>query len=116
MKIFTGIVISTKMQKTAKVAIERVVAHPVYKKRVKRTRHYLVHDEMGAKDGQQVRFVASKPFSKMKRWKIVEIVGVGKLVPAEVTKKTEKLKNREAVKPRKEKKVMKKSKNEKGKN
>jgi small subunit ribosomal protein S17 len=78
MKVFTGKVISTKMEKTAKVAVERIMAHPVYKKRVKRTTNYLVHDEMGAKDGQQVRFVACKPYSKMKRWKIIEIVGVKK--------------------------------------
>jgi small subunit ribosomal protein S17 len=75
MKIFTGKVISVKMPKTASVVVERVVAHPVYKKRFKRTKKYQVHDEFGVASGQVVKFVASKPFSKTKRWKIIEVVG-----------------------------------------
>jgi len=71
MKVFTGKVISTKMDKTATVLVERVVLHPVYKKRYKRTRKYHVHDEVGVDVGQEVNFVASKPYSKTKRWKIV---------------------------------------------
>ncbi len=74
MKIFTGVVTSKKMAATATVAIERVVVHPVYKKRVKRTRKLHVHDELGAQVGQKVKFVASKPYSKTKRWKIIEIL------------------------------------------
>jgi small subunit ribosomal protein S17 len=78
MKIFTGKVIHTKMAKTATVAVERVVVHPVYKKRIKRVKKYHVHDEHGVKKGQTVKFIASKPFSKLKRWKIVEVVEEGK--------------------------------------
>ncbi|OGM02793.1 30S ribosomal protein S17 [Candidatus Woesebacteria bacterium GWA1_41_8] len=74
MQIFRGKVIHTNMQKTARVAVTRIVAHPVYKKRYKKVKHYLVHDEIGVKPGEIVRFVASKPFSKLKRWKMLEVV------------------------------------------
>ena len=74
MKIFSGKVIATKMAKTATVAVERIVAHPVYQKRLKKVRKYQVHDELGVTVGQTVRFVACKPISKMKKWKIVEVV------------------------------------------
>jgi small subunit ribosomal protein S17 len=70
MKVFTGTVIRTS-DKTAKVAVTRVVAHPIYKKRIKRTKNFLVHDEVGVTVGAQVQFVDSKPYSKLKRWKIV---------------------------------------------
>ena len=75
MKIFTAYVISTKMAKTATVAVERVVAHPVYKKRFKRVKKYHVQDELGVKEGDLVKFTASRPYSKLKKWKIIEIVG-----------------------------------------
>lgn len=74
MKVFTGKVISKKMQKTATVAVERVVIHPVYKKRIKKIKEYHVHDESGTEIGQVVRFAASKPFSKTKKWKIIKEV------------------------------------------
>ena len=74
MKIFTGRVVSKKMNKTATVAIDRVVIHPVYKKRFRRTKKYQVHDEIGANIGQVVRFVASKPYSKTKKWKLIDII------------------------------------------
>jgi small subunit ribosomal protein S17 len=74
MKIFTGKVISTKMAKTATVAVESIVVHPIYRKRFKRVKKYHVHDETGVKEGDVVKFVASKPFSKLKKWKIIEVV------------------------------------------
>ena len=74
MKIFIGTVVSKKMSKTATVAVDRVVVHPMYKKRYKRTKKYHVHDELGTKVGQQVKFVAGKPFSKLKKWRILKIV------------------------------------------
>lgn len=77
MKIFTGKVISKKMQKTATVAVERIVVHPLYKKRLKRTKKYQVHDELGVEVGQTVKFVASKPYSKLKKWKIIEVLQTG---------------------------------------
>jgi small subunit ribosomal protein S17 len=75
MKIFTGKVIATKTAKTATVAVERVIIHPLYKKRFRRDTKYLVHDELGVKVGDTVKFVASRPYSKMKKWKILEVVG-----------------------------------------
>ncbi len=90
MKVFTGIVTSTQNAKTARVAVERVMAHPVYRKRVRRTKNYLVHDEMGAEVGQRVQFVACKPYSKMKKWKIVEIVGKNGTKKSKVANKTKK--------------------------
>ena len=74
MKIFIGQVVSKKMEKTATVVIERVVIHPLYKKRFTRTKKYHVHDELGTDIGDTVKFSASKPYSKLKRWKIVEII------------------------------------------
>lgn len=73
MKVFIGKVISTPTDKTAKVAVERVVLHPLYKKRLKKIRKYLVHDEFGVKVGDQVKFVACKPISKLKKWKVTEV-------------------------------------------
>jgi len=72
MKILSGKVILTKQPKTAVVEVVRIVAHPVYKKRVKRSKKYLVHDEVGVKVGDRVNFVASKPYSKLKKWRIVK--------------------------------------------
>jgi small subunit ribosomal protein S17 len=88
MKIFTGKVISTKMAKTAKVAVTRLVEHPVYKKRVKIVKNFLVHDEQGVRVGDTVKFVPTKPYSKMKRWAIIE------------EKKTKETKKKLEAKPR----------------
>lgn len=74
MKIFIGKVIGTKMAKTAVVSVERVVIHPLYKKRFKRDRKYQVHDELGVTVNDVVKFAASKPYSKTKKWKILEVV------------------------------------------
>jgi small subunit ribosomal protein S17 len=74
MKIFTGKVISTKMAKTATVAVERTVIHPIYQKRSKVRTTYHVHDELGAKVGQTVKFVTGRPVSKLKKWHLTEIV------------------------------------------
>jgi len=74
MKIFTGKVIGTKTAKTATVAVERVVVHPLYKKRFKRITKYQVHDEAGVKVGDLVKFADSRPYSKSKKWKIVEVI------------------------------------------
>lgn len=74
MKIFKGKVVSTKMAKTATVAVEKTVVHPIYKKRFRRIKKYHVHDEIGVKVGDEVKFVATKPVSKLKKWKITEIV------------------------------------------
>ena len=74
MKIFTGHVIGTKTAKTAAVAVERVTIHPLYKKRFRRDTNFQVHDEMGVKIGDTVKFTAGRPMSKTKKWKILEVV------------------------------------------
>ena len=71
MKIFTGKVIATKTAKTATVAVERVIIHPLYKKRMRRDTKYQVHDEKGVKVGDTVKFTASRPYSKTKKWRII---------------------------------------------
>lgn len=70
-----GRVVSDKMQKTVVVAIERRVPHPVYGKMVTRTRKVKAHDEENtAKTGDLVRIAETRPLSKDKRWRLVEIV------------------------------------------
>ena len=71
----TGIVVSDKMEKTVVVAIERRVPHPVYGKMVTRTKRLKAHDEENsAKVGDTVRIVETRPLSKDKRWRLVEII------------------------------------------
>ena len=71
----TGIVVSDKMQKTVVVAIERRVPHPIYGKMITRTKRLKVHDEENsAKTGDTVRIMETRPLSKDKRWRVVEIV------------------------------------------
>jgi small subunit ribosomal protein S17 len=70
-----GRVVSDKMQKTVVVALERRVAHPVYGKMVTRTEKVKAHDEENtAKNGDLVRIAETRPLSKDKRWRLVEIV------------------------------------------
>lgn len=71
MKVFSGKVVSAPSDKTVKVAVSRIVIHPLYGKRLKRTKKYLVHDEFGVKVGDTVKFAATKPISKLKKWKIM---------------------------------------------
>ncbi len=74
-KVRTGTVVSDKMQKTVVVAIYRRVAHPVYGKMVTRTKRVKAHDEENsAKTGDTVRIMETRPLSKDKRWRVVEIV------------------------------------------
>ena len=72
MKKIDGVVTSIKMKKTATVLVERKKMHPVYKKRIKVTKKYHVHDEIGVKLGDRVRIQASRPISKTKKWNIIE--------------------------------------------
>ena len=74
-KTRVGTVVSDKMQKTVVVAIERRVAHPVYGKMITRTTRLKAHDEQNAsKAGDTVRIVETRPLSKDKRWRVVEIL------------------------------------------
>lgn len=74
MQTFTGKVVSTKGDKTAVVVVESFVIHSKYQKRMKRTSRFLVHDEIGLHEGDTVSFTEIRPMSKMKRWKVVEVV------------------------------------------
>ena len=74
-KTRVGLVVSDKMEKTVVVAIERRMAHPVYGKMMTRTNKLKAHDEENsAKVGDTVRIVETRPLSKDKRWRVVEIV------------------------------------------
>lgn len=71
----TGVVVSTKMDKTIAVKVERRLMHPLYGKFVKRSKKFFAHDEENACNmGDLVRIMETRPLSKMKRWRLVEIV------------------------------------------
>ncbi len=69
-----GIVSSDKMTKTVTVRVDRLVKHPVYRKYVKKRKKFMAHDEMGAKIGDKVKIVETRPLSARKRWRVVEII------------------------------------------
>ncbi|MFH1738640.1 MAG: 30S ribosomal protein S17 [bacterium] len=74
-KVREGKVVSAAMQKTAVVAVERLVTHPQYRKVVRRQKRIKVHDENGAcQVGDIVRVMETRPLSKTKRWRYVEMV------------------------------------------
>lgn len=80
MKVFTGKVIARKMAKTATVEVSRIMVHPLYQKRFRVSRKYLVHDTTDAKVGVTVKFAASKPFSKLVKWQMVKVNNTTKVV------------------------------------
>ena len=70
-----GEVVSTKMQKTIVVQVTRRVPHPLYKRIVAHRKKFYAHDEEGvAKTGDVVRIVESRPLSKLKKWRLVEVI------------------------------------------
>ena len=70
-----GVVVSNKMDKTITVAIERKVPHPIYKKYFKKTTKLMAHDEKQECGlGDKVKIMETRPLSKSKRWRLVEIV------------------------------------------
>ena len=74
-KTMVGTVVSDKMDKTVVVSVETSVAHPIYKKTVKRTYKLKAHDEENScKVGDRVLVMETRPLSKDKRWRVVEIV------------------------------------------
>ncbi|MFZ0637132.1 MAG: 30S ribosomal protein S17 [Candidatus Acidiferrales bacterium] len=71
----TGIVTSAKMQKTIVVKVTRKVAHPLYQRVMRITKKYYAHDENGeARQGDTVRIISARPLSKLKRWRLAEVV------------------------------------------
>ncbi|MBI4680291.1 MAG: 30S ribosomal protein S17 [Nitrospirae bacterium] len=74
-KVYTGKVISDKMDKTVVVAVERLTRHPLYKKTIKKIAKFKAHDEENkCKAGDKVSIVESRPLSKDKRWRVLEII------------------------------------------
>ena len=69
-----GVVVKAKMQKSVVVAVERLVRHDVYRKTIKRTSTFMAHDDKGARLGDRVRIVESRPLSSRKRWRVEEIL------------------------------------------
>ncbi len=74
-KVRDGVVTSTSMDKTAVVAVESRKPHPRYGKTMARSKKFYVHDETNdARVGDRVRFMETRPLSKNKRWRLVEIL------------------------------------------
>lgn len=73
----TGVVVGKKMKKSVTVLVERQVRHRLYKKIIKRKKRFLVHDEYEkCKVGDFVKIIETRPISKRKKWRILEIVGL----------------------------------------
>ncbi len=74
-KVRVGTVVSDKMQNTVVVAIERLAAHPLYGRRLRITKKLKAHDEANqCKVGDRVRIMETRPLSKDKRWRVVEVL------------------------------------------
>ena len=74
-KVREGVVVSNKMDKTVVVKVIRHAEHPLYGKRIIKTKKYVAHDEENVCDvGDQIRIRETRPLSKTKRWELVEIV------------------------------------------
>jgi len=74
-KTRVGRVVSNKMDKTIVVAVETTISHPVYKRTVKQTKKFKAHDEENkCKTGDRVRIMETRPLSKDKRWRVIEIL------------------------------------------
>lgn len=70
-----GIVVSSKMDKSISIAVQRQIKHPIYGKFIKRTTKLMAHDENNeAKEGDTVRIMETRPLSKSKRWRLTEII------------------------------------------
>lgn len=75
-KVYTGKVVSDKMDKTVVVAVTRTFQHPLYKKTVKKITKFKAHDEENkCRTGDTVQIIESRPLSKDKRWQVIKIVG-----------------------------------------
>ena len=73
-KVRTGVVVGDRAEKTVTVMVERRFAHPLYGKQVKRTRKYHAHDEANEyRVGDTVSIMETRPLSKTKRWRVVEL-------------------------------------------
>ena len=74
-KVLSGTVVSDKMEKTATILVERTFQHSLYKRTVRKTKKYKIHDENNdCKVGDRVRLIECKPISKDKNWRLLEVV------------------------------------------
>lgn len=74
-KVRVGRVVSDKMEKTVVVSVERMMAHPLYGRRVKRTKRYMAHDENSRSQlGDLVRIIEDRPLSRKKHWRVLEVL------------------------------------------
>jgi small subunit ribosomal protein S17 len=75
-KVREGIVVSNKMQKTVTVKVERTLRHPHFGKVITRAKKYYAHAENSKEipEGQKVRIIETRPLSKLKRWRVVEVL------------------------------------------
>lgn len=74
-RTITGVVTSNKMEKSITVAVERKIMHTKYGKYLKKTKKYHAHDEANdAKVGDKVKIMETRPLSKLKRWRLVDVV------------------------------------------
>lgn len=74
-RVLTGTVVSDKMEKTITVLVEGYKVHPIYKKRVKQSKKFAAHDEQNqAKPGDVVKIVETRPLSKNKNFRLLEVV------------------------------------------
>ena len=70
-----GLIVSDKADKTVTVAVEALVRHPMYKKRVRRSKKFIVHDESNeARVGDTVRIIETRPLSARKRWRLANVI------------------------------------------
>ncbi|MBK9162557.1 MAG: 30S ribosomal protein S17 [Acidobacteria bacterium] len=69
-----GVVSSDKMTKTVVVRVDRLVKHPIYRKYIRKRKKFMAHDDFGARIGDKVRIVETRPLSARKRWRVVEII------------------------------------------
>jgi len=74
-KVLLGTVVSDKMEKTATVLVERTFQHKLYKRTVRKTKKYKIHDEGNeCREGDRVKLIECKPISRDKNWRLLEIV------------------------------------------
>jgi small subunit ribosomal protein S17 len=86
-KELVGEVVSDRMHKTITVKVERRIRHPIYERVIRRSKKYHAHDEHNqCRIGDQVRIMETRPLSKTKRWRLIEIIrrraGVGTAAPS----------------------------------
>ncbi|MEF9519458.1 30S ribosomal protein S17 [Chlamydia crocodili] len=73
-KTKVGVVVSSKMDKTVVVRVERIFSHPQYAKVVRDSKKYYAHNDLDVSEGDKVKIQETRPMSKLKRWRVVECV------------------------------------------